>query len=104
MKGRKKGPAELSALRLQDEILKISRDFMPEIPGMLNRLKRDDPAKAIQAWVNITEFIHAKRGKDTSALPNMNIQINMIPASQQSQTEDVKYIEVEQKKIDKSQD
>ena len=103
MKGLKKSPTDLSALRLQDEILKISRDFMPEIPGMLKRLKRKDPAKAIQAWANITEFVHAKRGKDASVLPNMNIQINMIPATQEK-TEDVKHIEVEQKKIDKRQD
>lgn len=88
----------MSNLRIQDEALKISRDFMVQIPDLLLRLAAEDPAKAITAWVNVTEFAVAKKGKDEPPPRNMNLNINMVPAKRRS-TLDIDFIEVKPEKL-----
>lgn len=97
-RGRKK-PVKLEKLRLQDECEKISRDFMPQLPNILNRLAITNPYDAIKAWSEITQFVAAKKSKDMGALPSRNITINMIEASREN-TQDTEYIEIPPKKIE----
>ena len=99
MRGRAKRPADMSALRVQDAALKISRDFMHKIPELLDRMAVDSPEKAINAWATVTEFAVAKKGKDTPTLPPMNLNINFVPA-QREKAIDISHIEIENKQIE----
>lgn len=96
-----KRKVSLEKLKIADECEKISRDFMHEIPNMLNTLKITDPYKAIQAWKEITLFSAAQKGKDESAEAPTTINITLNPASQKQETEDADFIDISnQQKIE----
>ena len=100
MRGRKakKPSVHLSELRIEEEALKISRDFMKDIPDLLQRLAAENPAKAIDSWATITEFAVSKKGKDGRELPPMNLNINLVPAKRE-RTIDIEHLEMKPQEI-----
>ena len=99
MRGRRKKPTNLQGLRVQDEALRISRDFMHRLPELLDKIADESPEKAINAWSTITEFAVAKKGKDTPAIPPMNLNINLVPAKRDTPI-DIPHIEMKNKEIE----
>jgi hypothetical protein len=60
---------------------KIVMDNMQHVEAWLTRLGKRDPEAALRAWVNIAEFVEAKKPRDNKQVPSTTINILMQPAS-----------------------
>ena len=71
---------------------KLSADFekdcrrivmknLSQVETWLTRLGKSDPEAALRAWVNIAEFVEAKKSRDNKQAPSTTINILMQPAS-----------------------
>ena len=64
----------------EQECRRIALKQMPQIEAWLERLGKSDPAEAIKAWVQISEFAHAKKARDHKMPTGTTINILMEPA------------------------
>jgi hypothetical protein len=65
----------------EDQLRRVVMKNMNNLEIWLDALGKTDPGRALKAWSEIAEYIHAKKPRDAKPADNRTININLIPAS-----------------------